>query len=519
MDNVMRLFIVLTLWCFILPSAAYAVGRPVKTSSGVVIGHVSRNRTQVSEYLGIRYAQAPVASLRFEPPLPYLSRTVFNASNYSVDCPSNPSAPVAYPNKTANFDRVFALFTGGEHKPQGEDCLKLNIWAKSNDLKLKAVLVWFHGGRFTLGSANSPFFHGQYMADTEDVIVVTINYRINIFEFSGAPGLTQNVGLLDQRLALEWLRDNISGFGGDPTKMTIFGQSAGGVAVDYHSYAWKSDPIVAGLISHSGTAASFEPSTPAIETKHFNAASGLLGCGTGEAAVPCMKAQNITAILAAVAKVPVEATGARPPPPFQPTVDNITVFSISGYEELAKAGEFAKLPYLAGNTNNEPGFYKIGAFAQGSNLTDAQWELFELENFTCATAIETAHRAAFSVPTWRYRYFGDWSNLRLCPGSGAYHGSDIEMVLGTAQDVSLIVNSDIEEITSRYMMRAWAAFAKNPKSGSSDYGWPLYENSSEETLVRLGYNNETTASFVSPQEYDSRSPDLKGKVSDGVGAF
>lgn len=301
--------------------------------------------------------------------------------------------------------------------------------------------------------------------------------------------------------------------------MTIFGQSAGGVAVDYHSYAWKDDPIVAGLISHSGTAASFEPNIEAINTKHFYYASELLGCGSTKNSVTCMKTQNVTAILRAVAKVPVEQVGARPPPPFQPTVDNITVFSLVGYEALAKAGEFAKLPYLAGNTHNEPGFYKIGAFAQKANLTDAQWELFELESFTCATAIETAHRANFWVPTWRYRYFGEWSNLRLYQGSGAYHGSDVEMVLGTAQDVSLIENTHIEERTSHYMMRAWAEFAKDPSGGLLAYGWPLYENSSSGTLVRLGYNNETTASLISPQEYDSECAALNGKVSDGVGAF
>ena len=80
------------------------------------------------------------------------------------------------------------------------------------------------------------------------------SYRLNIFGFPGSPNATQNLGLLDQRLAVEWVRDNIAGFGGDPTRITLFGQSAGGASVDYYSYAWTSDPIVAGFIPESGTA-------------------------------------------------------------------------------------------------------------------------------------------------------------------------------------------------------------------------------------------------------------------------
>ena len=325
------------------------------------------------------------------------------------------------------------------------------------------------------------------------------------------------MGLLDQRLAIEWVRDNIAGFNGDPSKITIFGQSAGGVSVDYYSYSWKSDPIVAGLISHSGTASSFAANTQATNTAHFYNASAILGCGSSGDVLDCMRAQNFTSILAAIAMVPVEATGARTPPAFQPTIDNITVFS--NYTELAASGSFAKLPYLAGNCDNEAGFYKIGAFAQGSNLTAAQWNIFDLESFTCATGTETAHRVNYNVPTWRYRYFGDWPNLRLYPSSGAYHGSDIEMVLGTAYDVSQTPSTAAEEITSRYMMKAWAAFAKNPTRGLEEYGWPMYKNTSEHTLVRLGYINESTASFVSPHVYDALCWAFDGNVSGGIGAF
>ncbi|KAI7224348.1 hypothetical protein KC330_g9270, partial [Hortaea werneckii] len=91
----------------------------------------------------------------------------------------------------------------------------------------------------------------------ENVIVVTVNYRLNIFGFPGAPDNVDNLGFRDQRFAGEWVRDNIAAFGGDASKITIFGQSSGGVAVDYWAFAYTEDPIVSGLISHSGNALSF----------------------------------------------------------------------------------------------------------------------------------------------------------------------------------------------------------------------------------------------------------------------
>jgi cholinesterase len=91
---------------------------------------------------------------------------------------------------------------------------------------------------WTIGATNTTCYDGQYLAATEDVVVVTLNYRLGIFGYSGAPGLSQNVGLLDQRLVVEWVRDNIKGFGGSPSKIVIVGQSSGSVAVDYWSYTY-----------------------------------------------------------------------------------------------------------------------------------------------------------------------------------------------------------------------------------------------------------------------------------------
>lgn len=144
------------------------------------------------------------------------------------------------------------------------------------------------------GYSNSLFYDGQALADNEDVVVVTVNYRVNIFGFPGAPNATQNLGLRDQRLAVEWVRDNAVAFGGDASKLVIFGQSSGAVAVDYWSYAYINDPIVSGLISQSGNAFSFPLNDVELQTKNWYNVSGTVGCGTSGDTLSCMRKKNWT---------------------------------------------------------------------------------------------------------------------------------------------------------------------------------------------------------------------------------
>ena len=174
-------------------------------------------------------------------------------------------------------------------------------------------------------------------------MVVTLNYRINIFGFSGAPGERQNIGLLDQRLAVEWVRDNIAAFGGCSSKIVIFGQSSGSVAVDYWSYAYPKDPIVSGLISHSGNVFSFPVNSRQLAEKNWYNVSSSLGCGDTGDALSCMRKQDFHDIKAAALKVkpPPNTSVARSQPAFQPTPDEITVFK--DYGPLSSNGEFARL--------------------------------------------------------------------------------------------------------------------------------------------------------------------------------
>ncbi|KAL8948952.1 MAG: hypothetical protein Q9222_004904 [Ikaeria aurantiellina] len=526
----------------------FPVGATVQTSSGAIIGHTATNRTRVSEYLGVPYARPPVGNLRFAAPQPFSSSSVFNASSYvSLKKPAEPllftvfqnhaldvfllklkysdcpdiglkAPPIKFPNQTAQFSHIINSFGGGTGSPQSEDCLTLNIWTRNPySEQKKGVLLWIHGGRFTVGNTNTPFYQGQYLVDAQDIIFVSINYRLNIFGFSGAPGESQNVGLLDLRKAVEWVHDNVAGFGGDPTKITIMGQSAGGAAVDYYAYAYKDDPIVAGLISHSGTALSFTPNTPQFSHDSFLSAAAMLGC-TGPESLACVRNQDFAAVLNVSAKVKPLPSLALAQPVFHPIVDNITVFG--NYTALSAAGAFAKIPYLAGNTDKEDGFYRISAAGQNVTLTEQQWLLFDLEGFTCPTAIETSARVDAGVPTWRYRYFGDWPNLRLYPGSGSYHGSDLHMIFGGIEDIvgPNLPNTVPEERTMAYMMHAWATFVKNPASGlSKKLHWPQY-NASRDTLVQLGYMHNPGSTFVSPGVYDAACP-KNGSTAEAQGAF
>ncbi|KAJ7727265.1 carboxylesterase [Mycena metata] len=515
------------LWTLIALNIQQSEQCQIPTSSGKIIGHQASSRLAVMEFLGIPFARTPTGELRFAPPAAFEDEGVINATTFvrsfkhhpgTWSCPYVASnATIAYPNKTTNFDRIVGKFLG-QGGVIGEDCLTLNIWSKHATSSLrstdpgKAVMVFFYGGRFAIGGTNNSFYNGQYLADSEDVVVVTINYRTNIFGFPGAPGEIQNVGLLDQRLALEWVRTNIAEFTGDPARITIFGQSAGGVSVDYHSFAFADDPIAAGLISHSGTALSFIPNTAELVARYWRNATVAVGCANGngdesdEEIMQCMRGKNFSDILAAGA---------------QPTVDNITVFA--NYAALSNAGKFAKLPYLLGSLDNEAGFYRIRGFTAGLNLTDSQWSIFNSEAFTCATSQTASFRVRAEVPIWRYRYFGDWNNLRLyncCPGSGAYHGSDLEMVFGTAEDVSGIANGIREERVSKTMRRAWGAFAKDPRAGLNGLGWPEYgSHTSRDTLVRLAFEDDEDVSFINPDVYDAPCAALGGSVASAQGAF
>ncbi|RYP46574.1 hypothetical protein DL768_007256 [Monosporascus sp. mg162] len=377
-----------------------------------------------------------------------------------------------------------------------EDCLTLNIWTKPQaGGKCKAVLVYIHGGAFVLGSASPPAYNGQFFADREDVVLVTINYRLTIFGFPGNPFGAQNLGLLDQRLAVEWVRDNVASFGGDPSRITVFGQSAGSVSVDAYSYAWPHDPIVNGLILMSGTMRGVSVRTRDIASEFWFNASAAVGCG--DATTPaqevydCMldaPAQNIVSSLVST----IETPGGLP---YGPTIDDEIVFGSDADRPAAS------VPMMIGNTDNESGFFRIFVDEPDS---DEFWQQQNQVVWNCPAAARALASVRDGNPTWRYRWHGVFPNTILStrPPSGAYHGSEIGVLFGTVEQ-DKIPNTAEEDSIGWYMRRAWAAFAKDPVHGllRCGGGWPRYV-ANETTLIRIGYENRTGPNLAIGILYD-----------------
>ncbi|KAH7360273.1 Alpha/Beta hydrolase protein [Rhexocercosporidium sp. MPI-PUGE-AT-0058] len=482
------------------------VGQTVRTSSGSVQGHAAKDSPLVSEYLGIPYAKPPVGELRWAAPESLdTSAATINGSKFGYSCPSNGGASFAAVvanasdlNLTPSAIQVLDALIGQTGDVFNEDCLTLNVWTKpQSGEKKKAVLLWIHGGEYISGSSNSRAYNGRHLADSRDIVVVSINYRLNIFGFPGNPNSINNLGLLDQRLAIEWTRDNIQAFGGDPRRITIVGESAGAGSVDFYSFAWTHDPIVNGFIAQSGTAIAGSANDSAA---NWLATASLLGCSTSSNStsaiiLSCMRSQNQTAILKAISTLPV----------FGPAVDNVVVFPNN--LERALAGKVIRKPFLIGINDNEAGLFQDLLGARGLSFPNSWWKLQNLFAFNCGAALR-AKLSAAKVPTWRYRYFGDFPNLALSTvsSSGAWHGSEIPMVFGTDLDVqNVTARTTAQEKIGDYMQGAWAAFVKDPERGLKKYGWPNYDPQSK-TLVRLGYENRTGANLAEPADYDFTCP-------------
>ena len=215
-----------------------------KIKNGIIEGSFD-TKSGIQKFFGIPFAKPPLGELRWKAPQPLENwNGVLKTMSFG---PRAIQAPV---------------FGDMDFKSDGlsEDCLYLNVWTPADrNTKDLPVLVYFYGGGFVAGDGSEPRYNGEAMAQ-KGIVVVTVNYRLNIFGFYAHPGLSAeapykasgNYGLLDQMASLKWVKENIEAFGGDPNKVTIAGESAGSISVSYQMASPLSKDLIAGAIGESG---------------------------------------------------------------------------------------------------------------------------------------------------------------------------------------------------------------------------------------------------------------------------
>jgi para-nitrobenzyl esterase len=253
--------------CFAIAAAAGpALGasetRPqVRVRAGVLRG-VTEASPQIAAYKGIPYAKPPIGDLRWRPPVPAPAWDgARDASEFGSACLQPPAQPAS-------------VYYGGMASAS-EDCLTLNVWTPARARKLP-VMVWIHGGSLVGGSSSERMYDGVKIAQ-QGVVFVSINYRLGLLGYLAHPALSAestqrlsgNYGLLDQIEALRWVHDNIAAFGGDPTQVTIAGESAGGLSV----IALLTSPLARDLFARAIVQSGYMPSYRALREETLGLAS------------------------------------------------------------------------------------------------------------------------------------------------------------------------------------------------------------------------------------------------------
>lgn len=338
----------------------------------------------------------------------------------------------------------------------------------------------------SVGGAQTPYHNpSRWVQRSSKHIVVGINYRLNIFGWPNAKGLKSdevNLGYLDQRLAVEWIRDNIAQFGGDPQRITLWGHSAGSVSVDSYSFSYPQDPIVQGLILSSGTA----QSVVKFGAPNFTVVADHFDCDRANPTeeLDCMRDvpfRNITAWL----KDRLD-NKTIPGIAFTPVTDNRT--SWDNHTIRALAGQFIRKPAIIGTTVNEWAPFLPYNRTYGPNQTIA--DNGTLSVFLCPSVLTTHERyAGGDATTYRYLYGGNFSNIAPQWWEGAYHSSDLPMVFGT-HSIARSNSTSFEVAVSEEMQDFFLAFAEDPENGLPAKGWQGYKGDSKGESALFGWKDQ-----------------------------
>ncbi|XP_053459590.1 cocaine esterase-like isoform X3 [Nycticebus coucang] len=484
---------------------------PIRTTHmGQVRGsltHVKGTDMGVHTFLGIPFAKPPVGPLRFAPPEPPESWSgVRDGTSHPAMCLQDLTSV------NAGVQSLFNVTMPSI--PMSEDCLYLSIYtpAHTHEGSNLSVMVWIHGGGLVTGMAS--MYDGSMLAALEDVVVVTIQYRLGVLGFfsTGDKHATGNWGFLDQVAALRWVQQNIAHFGGNPDCVTIFGGSSGGISVSLHVISPMSRGLFHGAIMESGVA--LQPGLMVSSSDKVSMmVANLSACGqvNSEALVGCLRGKNEEEILAISKAFKF----------FPGVVDGS--FLPKHPEELLASADFQPVSSIIGVNNDEYGWLipkALGIYEPWKETDREAWkdivqkafqilmlpsefsgllleeymgdsghpqyqEMME-DCFFMIPALRVAHSQCSHAPVYFYEFQHRSSFFTAIkpPQVKADHGDEVFFVFRT-----LLWNEDIEiteeeELLSRKMMKYWANFARNGNpNGDGLPHWPVFDQ--EEQYLQL----------------------------------
>ncbi|MFM7068785.1 MAG: carboxylesterase/lipase family protein [Actinomycetes bacterium] len=439
---------------------------------------------EVARFGGLPFAAPPVGDLRFRPPAPPAAWDgERDATGFGHVCPQNPS--------------MLTALLGEEPETASEDCLYLNVWttAPGDPEAALPVMVWIHGGGFEMGSGSSPMYHGEEFARS-GVVLVSVNYRLGSLGFLELGHLDDrlagsgNNGLLDQVAALEWVRDHIAAFGGDPRNVTIFGESAGAMSVSLLLTMPAAKGLFHRAIAQSGAlTAARTPDQARTDADEFIATLG----ADSISELLCAPTEDLLAAHAAVAATRVgnpEAVIQSHGSPlaflaFRPVADSRAVPAnpLGALAEGAAAG----ISLICGTNLDEWKLFALMSPAAADDAAllermalivddpDKALEVYrqtypectpgDLESFFLTDevfripAVQTADAQRRHAPVFQYRF--DWRSPAWGGAIGAAHAVEIPFVFHCVDDprLGVFIGEHPPEQLARRIHDAWVAFA------------------------------------------------------------
>ena len=476
----------------------------VKTGSGWIRGVEEEG---VLAFRGIPYAQPPIGPLRFRPPhKPVAWDGVREACTYGP-------APLQVSNP-------FTSQIGQVPPEVHEDCLSLNVWTPAADDARRPVMVWLHGGAFVVGAGSLPLYNGARLAARGDVVVVTLNYRLGLFGFLRGKGVCGDAldtagheGLLDQIAALEWVRDEIGGFGGDPQNVTVFGQSAGARSAALMTIMSRAHGLVHKVIQQSGGLALGQT----LESADSVMRRLLDGVGLSPAQAGKLRDLPATALLDLQQRItprtggnfyrPAADSDLIPADPFHAiatgasrgipllcgtNLDEMKFFRATdpAVDTLDEAGLLDRCHNVlseAGQAERMIETYRAARQARGADTSPPElWFAISGDCAHRAPIMQQAERHAAHTPQ-TYAYLFTWRSRARGGRLGAAHCMEMPFVFGRLDDPGmglLTGQGGAVQRLSEQMIDAWIAFARtgNPATAALP-AWPAYTADRRATMV------------------------------------